>query len=720
MQTIKFPSFLSLSTITLGFSINGTFQDSGVIKGSSGSSIFNQIGTKSAIGDRFDGKMGEIIIIDSVSATDRQKVETYLAHKWGVSSQLPAGHPGTSGWSLERSTSGPDDLTLNLVGAGGKFTKAVPINDDSWHHLVTTFGGGTKKIFVDGQEVASASQSASVTDSFSKLFLGDPYASGSNQPKIDDVRFYRGVLSAAEISAIYNKGAGDVGAPKFAISSPGTIKGAKGKSITYKITADAAYGLNGYNSSITYSLLNAPNWLSADSSSGTVTGTPPAAGTYTFDVKAENSLGSNVKTVTFSVYDYSDWQYALPITTDLSNGTTLTDWNMLVRLSETDSNGTGNRGFRYSQASSNGGDLRFLDNSGSELKYEIANWNSSGESHVWVNIPTLKSDANITMYWGNPNAGLPTYANDGSVWQEYFGVYHLDDSSVSGKDSSPLTNNLTATNSPVSVSSGMAGTAYTTDNTFNGFITSNLSGGIRAKEGTYNIWAKTGSDALRWKDWFNLAYDNNESEVLRLSTNDLYRSLNRSLRHSPRFKRSPTVWQLDDTDDNVGTGNWQMLTLTLSKGYASVYVDGVLDGTNKFYFPGKKIITGLSIGRGFGNNHGPNTTIDEATFAKVGRSSEWISASYQNQKPNSTYLNFGTLVGPISLNDPTGTEVFGKKDISLSHTVSFSGSGSFSATGLPPGCLSMLQPVRSGALPVLLVRRISRSPQPAPLLGERV
>ena len=102
---------------------------------------------------------------------------------------------------------------------------------------------------------------------------------------------------------------------------------------------------------------------------------------------------------------------------------------MLVRLSETDSNGTGNRGFRYSQARSNGGDLRFVDNAGSELKYEIAKWNPSGESHVWVNIPTLKSDANITMYWGNPNAGLPTYANDGSVWQEYFGVYHLEQSS---------------------------------------------------------------------------------------------------------------------------------------------------------------------------------------------------------------------------------------------------------------------------------------------------
>ena len=211
---------------------------------------------------------------------------------------------------------------------------------------------------------------------------------------------------------------------------------------------------------------------------------------------------------------------------------------MLVRLSENDSNGTGNRGFRYSQARSNGGDLRFVDKYGAELKYEIAKWNPSGESHIWVNLPKLINDENVTMYWGNPSAGLPTYANNGSVWQDYFGVYHLDDTSLSGKDSSPSTNNLTATNSPIPVSNGMAGTAYTTDNTFNGFITSNLSGGIKAKEGTYNIWAKTGTDALDWKDWFNIAYDNNESEVLRLSTDA---STNPKVKAF--FKRSPAEWQ---------------------------------------------------------------------------------------------------------------------------------------------------------------------------------
>ena len=75
---------------TLGFSINGTFHY-GVAKNNSGSSTFNQIGTAGASSDRFNGKMGEIMIIDSVSSTDRH-FEAYLAYKWGLTGQLPTGH----------------------------------------------------------------------------------------------------------------------------------------------------------------------------------------------------------------------------------------------------------------------------------------------------------------------------------------------------------------------------------------------------------------------------------------------------------------------------------------------------------------------------------------------------------------------------------------------------------------------------------------------------
>ena len=89
---------------------------------------------------------------------------------------------------------------------------------------------------------------------------------------------------------------------------------------------------------------------------------------------------------------------------------------------------------------------------------------------------------------------------------------------------------------------------------------------------------------------------------------------------------------LTDPNDNVGTGNWQMLTLSIKDGKMNLYVDGVQDGTaNKWYFLGKDFVTGLSLGRG-SLDGGPDAVFDEATFSTVGRSSSWISASFNNQK----------------------------------------------------------------------------------------
>lgn len=46
-----------------------------------------------------DGCLGEVIVTDaSVSATDRQKIEGYLAHKWGMTDKLPSGHPYKTVW----------------------------------------------------------------------------------------------------------------------------------------------------------------------------------------------------------------------------------------------------------------------------------------------------------------------------------------------------------------------------------------------------------------------------------------------------------------------------------------------------------------------------------------------------------------------------------------------------------------------------------------------
>ena len=41
----------------------------------------------------FHGAINEVVVAETSSATDRQKLEGYLAHKWGTTSSLPANHP---------------------------------------------------------------------------------------------------------------------------------------------------------------------------------------------------------------------------------------------------------------------------------------------------------------------------------------------------------------------------------------------------------------------------------------------------------------------------------------------------------------------------------------------------------------------------------------------------------------------------------------------------
>ena len=78
---------------TFGFSTNGDYSDSQVTRNFTGSSTYNQIGMRVVSEEPFDGFIGEIIIINSVEDSDRQKIEGYLAHKWGLSTDLPSDHP---------------------------------------------------------------------------------------------------------------------------------------------------------------------------------------------------------------------------------------------------------------------------------------------------------------------------------------------------------------------------------------------------------------------------------------------------------------------------------------------------------------------------------------------------------------------------------------------------------------------------------------------------
>jgi hypothetical protein len=77
---------------SLQFSINGTVENSGTGNNGSGDTVYDSIGF--GIGaDPFDGKIAEIIAVDSLDSDIRQRIEGYLAWKWGLQSKLPVDHP---------------------------------------------------------------------------------------------------------------------------------------------------------------------------------------------------------------------------------------------------------------------------------------------------------------------------------------------------------------------------------------------------------------------------------------------------------------------------------------------------------------------------------------------------------------------------------------------------------------------------------------------------
>ena len=93
--------------------------------------------------------------------------------------------------------------------------------------------------------------------------------------------------------------------------------------------------------------------------------------------------------------------------------------------------------FIYSHAKPDGSDVRFYDLSGNSLSYWIEQWNTSGESIIWVRIPA-SGTTSFYMQYGNPGA---TAVSDPSVirgTQANPGISCTDIRNIR----SPLTNGL--------------------------------------------------------------------------------------------------------------------------------------------------------------------------------------------------------------------------------------------------------------------------------------
>lgn len=106
-----------------------------------------------------------------------------------------------------------------------------------------------------------------------------------------------------------------------------------------------------------------------------------------------------------------------------SSGATLTNIPLLIAFS----NDVDGSDFSYADfLSPQGHDLRFYDASGTELSYEVEEWDTNGTSYVWVCVPELADNTTgIRAEWGLDSA-LPAYTTNGAVWTNgYVAVWHM-------------------------------------------------------------------------------------------------------------------------------------------------------------------------------------------------------------------------------------------------------------------------------------------------------
>ena len=119
-----------------------------------------------------------------------------------------------------------------------------------------------------------------------------------------------------------------------------------------------------------------------------------------------------------------------------TGSSTLTDFPVLVSLS-TSISGFSYNGFLDSDGDGvrTGGDLRFFASSGQELAYEIADWNTSGTSEIWVKVPSISGTTTvITAAWGKTGTETtPDYATNDPVWEnDFHAAWHLGKISTGG------------------------------------------------------------------------------------------------------------------------------------------------------------------------------------------------------------------------------------------------------------------------------------------------
>ncbi len=286
-----------------------------------------------------------------------------------------------------------------------------------------------------------------------------------------------------------------------------------------------------------------------------------------------------------------------------SGSTTLANFPVLVRLSAGSPSG-----FAYADVTN--GDIRFADANGNSLPFEIEKWDPSGESHVWVSVPSLSGQATtITMYYGAITGKLPPVDSTG-VWSlaGYQNVHHFSDAS-GYMDIESSANNLTVTRQGANTvdPAGVLGSSLATGSGgMNGLKVETDSSWMWAAGGTvtFSAWGKCGVDGTS-RHLFGTTVAYGEANVSTLT-----------------FRANVGGTTVEGAIPSAS--GWHLYTVVLDGSDLSLFINGTLAESKSCS------IAAASAALYWGSN-GSNRwkgSIDEARLRNVADTPDWIQACY--------------------------------------------------------------------------------------------
>ena len=340
---------------------------------------------------------------------------------------------------------------------------------------------------------------------------------------------------------------------------------------------------------------------------------------------------------------YCGWAYRKNITIDKAKvvgGTVdpINNFPVLINLpSDSD---------LQTKALGSGDDILFTDSGGTnKIPHEIESYTSgNGALVAWVNVPSLSSSANssIYMYYGNPSAS--NQQNPTGVWDTgYMAVWHLKELGVGGagefRDSTSNNNN----------GQGGAGAASKTPTRVNGKIGYGQSF-ARGSSQFINVPDNPGSldptGALTLEGWVNGAtwLGGNSSIIGKgfgTKTQDTY-AISETQLAGPSSVASGYLTTGGPRAGAMNTGTWYFVAMNYSSsGTATAYLflNGAVVNSQaglSISPDGNPVLLGAKT-----NNSAPaqffDGILDELRISNVARKDNWIATEYNNENSPATF-----------------------------------------------------------------------------------